>query len=56
MKIGQKVIIEVKLELVCERGERTAKAVKLICEHARTGQKHAGRIYVTGLIERAAIV
>ncbi|MDT8321385.1 MAG: P-II family nitrogen regulator [Xanthomonadales bacterium] len=56
VEIGQKVITEVKLELVCEGEQRTAKAVELIREHARTGQDHAGWIYVTGLIERTEIV
>jgi nitrogen regulatory protein P-II 1 len=56
VEIGQKVITEVKLELVCEGAERTAKAIELIRAHARTGQAHAGWIYVTGLIERTEIV
>lgn len=55
MEIGQKVITEVKLELVCEGAQRTAKAIELIREHARTGQPHAGWIYVTALIERSEI-
>jgi nitrogen regulatory protein P-II 1 len=55
VEIGQKVITEVRLELVCEGEERTANAVKLIREHARTGQAHAGWIYVTGLVERVEI-
>jgi nitrogen regulatory protein P-II 1 len=55
VEIGQKVITEVKLELVCEGEERTAKAVELIRKNARTGQSHAGWIYVTGLIQRTEI-
>lgn len=55
VEIGRKVITEVKLELVCAGEERTAKAVSLIREHARTGQPHAGWIYVTGLVERVEI-
>jgi nitrogen regulatory protein P-II 1 len=55
VEIGQKVITEVKLELVCEGEERTAQAVQLIRENGRTGQPNAGWIYVTGLIARAEI-
>jgi len=45
--IGQKVITEVKLELVCENESRTAEAVFLIREHAKTGQPSAGWIFIT---------
>lgn len=47
VEIGQKVITEVKLELVCEDESRTAEAVSLIREHGRTGQPEAGWIYIT---------
>lgn len=55
LEIGQKVITEVKLELVCEGKERMAQAIELIKEHARTGQTHAGWIYCSGLLERIEI-
>ncbi len=55
VEIGQKVITEVKLELVCEGENRTAEAVELIRKHARTGQPHAGWIYVTGLLASTEI-
>ena len=47
VEIGQKVITEVKLELVCENESRTAEAVSLIGEHAKTGQPNAGWIYIS---------
>ena len=47
VEIGQKVITEVKLELVCENESRTAEAVSLITEHAKTGQTNAGWIYIS---------
>ncbi len=55
VEIGQKVITEVKLELVCAGEDRMHQALKLIQEHARTGQEHAGWIYVTGLLSRIEI-
>jgi nitrogen regulatory protein P-II 1 len=45
--IGQKVITEVKLELVCDNETRTAEAVALIREHAKTGQPDAGWVYIS---------
>lgn len=47
VEIGQKVITEVKLELVCESENATAEAVAIIRKHGRTGQPHAGWIYVS---------
>jgi len=47
VEIGQKVVTEVKLEVVCEDELRTAEAVGLIREHAKTGQPDAGWIYVS---------
>ncbi len=44
VEIGQKVITEVKLELVCEGENRMSEAVELIRMHARTGQPHARRL------------
>jgi len=55
VEIGQKVITEVKLELVCTGDDRMQLAIDLIREHARTGQKHAGWIYCTGLLARTEI-
>jgi nitrogen regulatory protein P-II 1 len=46
VEIGQKVAKEVKLELVCETENCTARAVALISEHAKTGQPSAGWIYL----------
>ena len=45
--IGQKVVNEVKLELVCDNESRLAEAVQAIRENAKTGQPSAGWIYVT---------
>jgi nitrogen regulatory protein P-II 1 len=56
VEIGQNVITEVKLELVCEGETRTAEAINLIRKHARTGQPHAGWIYVTGLLASSEIM
>ena len=47
VEIGQKVVMQVKLELVCENENRTVEAVALIREHAKTGQPSAGWIYIT---------
>lgn len=49
VQIGQKVVTEVKLEVICEDESRTAEAISLIREHAKTGQPNAGWIYVTEL-------
>jgi len=45
--IGQKVVTEVKLELVCDNDNRTAAAVEAIRENAKTGQPEAGWIYIS---------
>lgn len=45
LELGQEVITEVKLELVCE-DERADEAVRIIRENGRTGQKTAGWVYV----------
>ena len=47
VEIGQKVVTEVKLELVCENQTQTAEAVRIIREHGKTGQSSAGWIYVS---------
>lgn len=47
VEIGQKVVNEVKLELVCDNESRLADAVQAIRQNAKTGQPSAGWIYVT---------
>jgi nitrogen regulatory protein P-II 1 len=47
VEIGQKVITEVKLELVCDSESSTAEAISLIREHGRTGKPDAGWIFVS---------
>jgi len=49
VEFGQKVITQVKLELVCKNEAKTAEAVALIREQAKTGQSSAGWIYVTDI-------
>ncbi len=49
VEIGQKVVTEVKLEVVCETESRTTEAISLIREHAKTGQPEAGWIYVSDI-------
>ena len=46
VEIGEKVITEVKLELVCEVAD-VERAVTIIRENGRTGQKNAGWVYVS---------
>lgn len=48
IEIGEKVITEVKLELVCP-ADQVDHAVTLIRDNARTGQPDAGWIYVSGI-------
>ena len=45
VELGEAVITEMKLELVCEE-QWVDDAIRLIREHARTGQEDAGWIYV----------
>lgn len=47
IELGEETITEVKLELVCEDENRTAEAVRLIQENAKTGQPEAGWIYIS---------
>ncbi len=47
VEIGRKVLKEVKLELVCDNDDRTAVAVDIIRQHAKTGQPSAGWIFIT---------
>lgn len=49
VEIGQKVVTEVKLEVVCEDESRTTEAISLIRKNARTGQAEAGWIYVSDI-------
>jgi len=56
VEIGQKVITEVKLELVCENESKTAEAVSLIREYAKTGQPEAGWIYISEIKASIEIV
>ena len=55
LEIGEKVISEVKLEMVCQDEGRLAEAVRLIREHGRTGQRIAGWIYITEIAEAIPI-
>lgn len=47
VEIGQKVVQEVKLELVCDNETRVAEAVQAIRNNAKTGRPSAGWIFVT---------
>ncbi len=49
VEVGEKVIVEIKLELVCEN-EQVDEAVNLIREHARTGQALAGWVYISEIM------
>ena len=47
--IGQKVVNEIKLELVCDDEYRLAEAVAAIRTNAKTGQSSAGWIFVSDI-------
>lgn len=49
-ELGGAIITEVKLELVLP-DEGVPQAVALIREHARTGQEHAGWVFVSDIHE-----
>ena len=49
VEIGQKVVNEVKLELVCDNEQRVADAVEAIRESAKTGKPSAGWILITDI-------
>jgi nitrogen regulatory protein P-II 1 len=49
IQLGEKVITEIKLELVCD-DERIDEAVDLIREQAHTGQSLAGRVFVSDIV------
>jgi len=46
LELGESIITEVKLELVCE-DEQAEEAVRLIRQHGRTGQETAGWVYLS---------
>lgn len=48
IEIGEQIITEVKLELVCKVNKVSA-AIEIIRENARTGHRNAGEIYVTNI-------
>ena len=52
IEIGEKVVTEIKFELVCENDARTTGAARIVQRSADTGQQEAGRIYVSD-IEKA---
>jgi len=52
--LGESVINEMKLELICEDA-RVNQAVQLIQEQARTGQADAGWIYVIEIVQSLQI-
>ncbi len=54
LELGEAIITEVKLELVCA-DERADAAVQLIRDNARTGQARAGWVYVTDILSGYAI-
>lgn len=54
VELGDKVVAEIKLELVCN-DEELDRAIEIIIKHARTGQKTAGWIYVTNIVQTIKI-
>ena len=50
VEISQKVVKEVKLELVCDNEQRLAVAIQAIRENARTDTPSTGWIYVTQVL------
>jgi len=48
IELGEMVVTEVKLELVCH-SDQIDEAVALILQNGRTGQPNAGWIHVTGI-------
>jgi nitrogen regulatory protein P-II 1 len=55
IEIGDGVITEVKLEVVCENETRTLEAIRIIEEFAETGQAEAGWIFVAD-VEAAVVI
>ncbi len=54
LELGEAIITEVKLELVCA-DERADTAVQLIRDNARTGQARAGWVFVSDIVASYAI-
>jgi len=54
IELGENIITEIKLELICE-DERATEAITLIRENARTGQPLAGWIYMTNIADAIPI-
>lgn len=54
VELGEGIITEVKLELICE-DERADEAISLIRENAQTGQPLAGWIYVINITDAIPI-
>lgn len=48
IELGESIITEVKLELVCDEN-RADEAVRIILDNARTGKPHAGWIFVSDI-------
>ena len=46
IELGEKVTHEIRLSLVCE-DDQVQRAVEIIRQHGRTGQKIAGWVYVS---------
>ncbi len=54
IELGENIITEVKLELICEDG-RIDEAIALIRDNARTGQPLSGWIYTSEITNITAI-
>jgi nitrogen regulatory protein P-II 1 len=54
IELGEGVITEVKLELICD-DERVDEAIVLIRESAKTGQELAGWIYTYDIVKAVPI-
>lgn len=50
MELGERIVTEVKLELVCEE-ERINDAVRIIRDNARTGKPIAGWIFISEIAQ-----
>ena len=46
IELGEKITHEIRLNLVCE-DDQVSRAVEIIRQHGRTGQKVAGWVYVS---------
>jgi nitrogen regulatory protein P-II 1 len=54
VELGEEVISEYKLELVCADAQ-VDELVRIIRENARTGQAEAGWIYVVDIVQAVAV-